>query len=229
MSEDKKILFPESKLKEFDGKEGRPTYISFNGKIYDVSMSGLWTDGNHMGAHTAGEDLTKRLANAPHGEEVFSRYPYVGMLIPDEKEGETLLRTIKRLAPHPMIVHFPIAYALIVPILTFLFLLTGESSFESASYYILVFGFLLSPVCTFSGYMSWKITYSGKRSRDFRLKILLSTLLMIVITICFIWRTLDPSILLSKIYFSYIYMAFQASLIPIVSILGHTGGKIAYK
>lgn len=229
MSEREKIHLSKSKLKDFDGKEGRPAYISFNGEIYDVSTSSLWTEGRHMDSHTAGEDLTNSLANAPHGEEVFSRYPNIGSQILDEQEGETFLRTLKRLAPHPMLVHFPIAYAMIIPILTFLFLFTGESSFEAASYYIMAFGFLLSPVCTFSGFMSWRITYGGKRSGDFRRKILFSTLLMLVITACFLWRTLDSSVLISRTSLSYIYMALQASLIPIVSILGHTGGKIVYQ
>jgi len=55
-----------------------------------------------MSSHTAGKDLTNSLANAPHGENVFSRYPHIGSLKPDEQEGETFLRTLKRLAPHPI-------------------------------------------------------------------------------------------------------------------------------
>lgn len=228
MSEDGKIQLSRSELKEFDGKENRPAYIAYKGRVYDVSSSRLWMQGIHMGSHTAGIDLTASLENAPHGEDVFSRYPVVGVLTPDEQQRETPLRTLKRLAPHPMIVHFPIAYSLIVPMLSFLYLLTGDASFESASYYVMAVGFLVAPVCTLSGFMSWKITYRGKWSEDFRRKILFSTLLVLVITVCFLWRFADPSILVSRTGLSYVYIALQTSFIPIVSILGHTGGKIVY-
>jgi predicted heme/steroid binding protein len=66
-------------LKQFDGKEGRPAYIAFNGKIYDVSQSGLWDSGSHF-EHMAGMDLTEIFKDAPHGEEVLERVPVVGEL-----------------------------------------------------------------------------------------------------------------------------------------------------
>ena len=31
-------------LKEFNGRDGKPTYVAFKGKVYDVSGSSLWTD-----------------------------------------------------------------------------------------------------------------------------------------------------------------------------------------
>ena len=228
MSEEGKIQLSRSKLKGFDGKEGRPAYIAYDGMVYDVSASRMWREGIHMGSHTAGMDLTASLENAPHGEDVFSRYPHVGVLVAEDQPRETPLQTLKRLAPHPMIVHFPIAYSLLVPMLSFLYLITGDVSFESASYYVMAVGFLVAPVCTLSGFMSWKITYLGKKSGNFRTKILFSTLLVAVITICFLWRFVDPSVLTSRTGLSYVYIALQASFIPIVSILGHTGGKIVY-
>lgn len=72
-------------LKQFDGKEGRPAYIAYQGEIYDVSESPLWKEGRHMGRHQAGTDLTAYLAQAPHGEEkIFERTVPIGRLSTQE-------------------------------------------------------------------------------------------------------------------------------------------------
>ncbi|HYQ48314.1 MAG TPA: cytochrome b5 domain-containing protein, partial [Thermodesulfovibrionales bacterium] len=56
-------------LSHFDGKEGRPAYIAYEGRVYDVTMSRLWKDGGHARKHLAGGDLTAALKTAPHGAE----------------------------------------------------------------------------------------------------------------------------------------------------------------
>ena len=68
-------------LKQYEGQEGKPVYIAFNGKVYDVSSSGSWSGGAHKAAHKAGKDLTQDILSAPHGEEVFSKVKQVGVII----------------------------------------------------------------------------------------------------------------------------------------------------
>jgi len=65
----------------FDGKEGRPAYFAYKGKIYDATASPLWKEGTHMRKHPAGSDLTDLLQTAPHGEEKILSLPLVGELI----------------------------------------------------------------------------------------------------------------------------------------------------
>jgi predicted heme/steroid binding protein len=60
--------FTQKELKELDGKAGGPAYVAFEGKIYDVSKSRLWVDGDHTGRHFAGFDLASVKVNAPHSE-----------------------------------------------------------------------------------------------------------------------------------------------------------------
>ena len=67
-------------LLSFNGKDGKPVYIAFQEKVYDVSKSPLWAKGLHMNRHPAGKDLTGDLSAAPHGTEVLERYPQVGVL-----------------------------------------------------------------------------------------------------------------------------------------------------
>lgn len=79
MSTEKKFTLEE--LKNYDGKEGRPAYIAYKGKVYDVSDDFLWADGDHQGEHTAGNDLTEELPLAPHMEDVLERVKLIGVLI----------------------------------------------------------------------------------------------------------------------------------------------------
>lgn len=66
-------------LKSFDGKGGRPAYIGYKGKVYDVSGSDQWGDGDHMG-HEAGMDLTDAMEIAPHADDVMEKMKVVGVL-----------------------------------------------------------------------------------------------------------------------------------------------------
>ncbi len=83
-------------LKRFDGKEGRPAYVAFKGRVYDVSNSRLWINGLHLGAHHAGSDLTENMINAPHGEEVFIKFHIVGELSHEETFRDRLVRRIRQ-------------------------------------------------------------------------------------------------------------------------------------
>lgn len=69
-------------LSRFDGKDGRPAYFAYGGKVYDATSSPLWKEGNHMTRHSAGNDLTKMLKTAPHGEEKIEQMSQIGELLP---------------------------------------------------------------------------------------------------------------------------------------------------
>ena len=67
-------------LQEFDGTEGKPIYIAYKGKIYDISASPLFQGEKRMRCHIAGKDLTKDLDIAPHGEDLIFKFPLVGKI-----------------------------------------------------------------------------------------------------------------------------------------------------
>ena len=72
--------FTRGELAQFDGRDGRPAYLAYKGKVYDVSKSSLWEGGEHQGLHIAGEDMSKEISDAPHEEDVLERFPVVGTL-----------------------------------------------------------------------------------------------------------------------------------------------------
>jgi len=71
--------FTLSELSKFNGKNGRPAYVGYKGKVYDVTQSRQWSDGDHLG-HEAGKDLTEQMEIAPHADEVMERFKIVGAL-----------------------------------------------------------------------------------------------------------------------------------------------------
>ena len=77
MEETKKFTINE--LGTFNGKNGKPAYVGYRGKVYDVTESSQWLDGDHLG-HEAGQDLTEAIDIAPHGDEILEKMKIVGVL-----------------------------------------------------------------------------------------------------------------------------------------------------
>jgi predicted heme/steroid binding protein len=78
LEETKKFTINE--LSQFDGKNGKPAYVGYKGKVYDLTEASSWMEGDHMG-HVAGQDLTEEMEIAPHGEEVMEKMKVVGVLV----------------------------------------------------------------------------------------------------------------------------------------------------
>jgi predicted heme/steroid binding protein/uncharacterized membrane protein len=228
--------FTPEELAGFDGKERKPAYVAYRGKVYEVTESPLWAQGNHQDAHLAGKDLTAEMAAAPHGEEVFDPYPVVGEYVAEEKEGTEeeptpltkLLKAYVRYHPHPPSVHFPIALMATTALLVVVFLMTGRRSFETASFYTLVLGLLSTPPSILTGFISWKITYGGTMTPIFRRKIQFSVLLLLIGGVATFLRFTRPEILISQTLLGLVYLLLVLSLAPIVLILGYYGGKITF-
>lgn len=77
MEENRKFTIQQ--LSEFNGKNGKPAYVGFEGKVYDVTESYQWGEGDHMG-HMAGQDLTDFMDVAPHAPDVMEQMKVVGEL-----------------------------------------------------------------------------------------------------------------------------------------------------
>jgi len=93
----KSFLLPKNKdrltleeLSGFDGRDGRPAYFAYKGKVCDVSLSKSWKDGSHMKKHPAGNDLTEMIKTAPHGEEKILQVLQVAELLPTGAKIEKL-------------------------------------------------------------------------------------------------------------------------------------------
>lgn len=72
--------FTKEELAQNNGQDGKPAYVGYEGKVYDMSDSPMWEDGDHEGMHFAGVDLTVEHADAPHDVQV-TDFPLVGTLV----------------------------------------------------------------------------------------------------------------------------------------------------
>ena len=68
-----------SQLALRNGQDRPEVWCAYRGVIYDLSDSRLWRGGQHY-EHWAGQDLTDELQEAPHDEQVFSRFIAIGRL-----------------------------------------------------------------------------------------------------------------------------------------------------
>jgi predicted heme/steroid binding protein/uncharacterized membrane protein len=242
---DKLQEFTPADLVAHNGSAGRPVYIAFQGKVYDVSGSALWEGGQHMGAHQAGGDLTGEFADAPHGEEVFERYPQVGVVkteetatTPPEPQAsaarEFCLRLVHRVPllrrhPHPMVVHFPIVFMIAATAFTLLYLFTGIRSFEVTGFHCLGGGVLFTPVAMVTGWFTWWLNYESRYLKPVVIKLLLSPILLLIGVGAFVWRFLNPEILVQlREWPSVVYLALICSLAPLVSLIGAYGAVMTF-
>ena len=230
--------FSRGELAQFNGEDGKPVYIAYEGKVYDASASKLWKTGLHMRRHQAGADLSEEIGGAPHGVEVLQRLPQVGTLKAekdpmDEHIPEIILAVFRKIPmlrrhPHPMTVHFPIAFMMLFPVLNILYLVTGKKSFDISAFHVLVAGLVFTPVALLTGPYNWWINYAGKWSKIIAVKMFGSLILITLILVIFMWRILVPDIMLEPSGARIIYIMLSLTLPPIVSVLGWFGAKMTF-
>ncbi len=225
-------------LASFDGKDGKPAYVAFQGKVYDVTSSKRWPGGQHMKRHESGKDLTSEIQAAPHGPEMLERFPQVGILIKKEKADErpmpvflaTLLARfpILRRHPHPMVVHFPIAFSFATVLFNLLYAVTGTRSFEVTALHCLGGAVLFIPAGMITGWFTWWLNYLAKPVRPVTIKIRFSFLLLAIVILAFIWRIAVPDILMSLSAGSIVYSLLILSFVPLVTIIGWYGAQLTF-
>lgn len=228
--------FTKEELARNDGKDGKPVYIAHKGNVYDVSDSKMWRGGQHMKRHNAGADLTTDIQAAPHDTDVLKRYPQVGVI----KIQEEITRPIPgwvewimgnnpffRRHPHPMTVHFPIAFMLSHPVFLILFLVTGNRSFETTAFHCLGAGLLFLVVAIATGLFTWWYNYMARMMKPVAVKIPLSIVTVILAAVLFIWRINAPEVMAGP-GFDARYFLLSLSFVPLISIIGWYGATMTF-
>jgi predicted heme/steroid binding protein/uncharacterized membrane protein len=229
--------FDADELARFNGENGSPIYVAYDGKVYDVSKSKLWRNGQHMKRHSAGGDLTADIQAAPHEGNVLERFPQVGIIAPTAVEEPAMPEPIARLInrfpflrrhPHPMTVHFPIVFAFSITVFNILYLITGVKSFELTALHCLGAGIIFTAVGIATGFYTWWMNYMAKPLKAVRIKIPLTLAMLVVEIVIFIWRIRTPDILDSVNAGSIIYFLLVLSLLPMITVIGWYGASMTF-
>jgi predicted heme/steroid binding protein/uncharacterized membrane protein len=228
--------FDIAELEKFDGNNGRPVYVAYKGKVYDVSNSKLWKNGLHMKRHHAGNDLTVDIQGAPHEPDVLERYPQVGILKKEVVELEIpqplawLLEKVPMLRrhPHPMTVHFPIVFAFSTTIFNILYLVTGNKSLEITALHCLGAGILFTAVAIATGLYTWWLNYMAKPLIAVKVKLPLSIILLVTQIIAFVWRLSVPDVIDSIQGVNSIYLLLVLLFFPMVVVMGWFGAFLTF-
>jgi predicted heme/steroid binding protein/uncharacterized membrane protein len=224
-------------LAENNGENGKPTYIAYKDKVYDVSNSRLWRYGTHMKRHKAGNDLTTDIQAAPHETDVLERYPQIGVLKKDKETPiimpEFLSQLLKRFPmlrrhPHPMTVHFPIVFMFSATVFTILFLITGIHSFETTAFHCLGAGVLFSVVAIATGWYTWWLNYQATPLKAVTIKKTVSIIMLATATLAFIIRAAVPDILFVFRGITLFYLILVLSLFPFVTVTGWYGASLTF-
>jgi predicted heme/steroid binding protein/uncharacterized membrane protein len=224
-------------LAGYNGENGKPVYVAYNGKVYDLSESKMWRKGIHMKRHNAGCDLTTDIQAAPHETDVLERYPQVGIFKKGAVEERDIPQPIAwliqrypflRRHPHPMTVHFPIVFVFSTTAFNLLYLLTGIKPFELTALHCLAAGIIFTLVGITTGVYTWWLNYMAKALRPVKIKIPLTLLMLGTEMVIFVWRIMVPDILDSLHVSSVIYMLLVLVLVPMITIIGWFGASMTF-
>ena len=240
MSQTPDKRFTPQELAGFDGSDGKPAYVAHKGVVYDISASKRWKDGKHMNRHHAGADMGLDLAQAPHGADVLERFPRVGVLeapalAPEpvaDRVPAWISKYMKRFPmlkrhPHPMTVHFPIAFCVLIPLCLLLALVTGWAGFDAAMLVLLGAATLFTPVAIVTGLFTWWLNYAAARIKPTIVKLIATPILFLAVLWAFVTRLNTPDFLAhpgAHIGFIIVVLA----LFPLVSLIGWFGAALTF-
>ena len=130
---------------------------------------------------------------------------------------------------HPPSVHFHSALFPTAAILLVIYVLSHESSWERASFYVLSLGVLMLAGSILAGFFDWYTKYKAAQTKIFRTKIWLSLVLLAVGVILVIWRALSPELMQGGVFSRGLYITGLLLAVLLVIWIGYLGGKLIFR
>lgn len=229
--------FTEEELRKYTGNDGMPAYVAFKGKVYDVSSSKLWKNGSHFKKHFAGYDLTDKMADAPHSDEVFEHFDPIGLLTIaveklDNNEKEVTKEQYKqwytKYHPHAILVHFPIALHYFSAFVDILFLVNPSVEYEAAVFLSFLIATVMGFIALIAGVFSWWINYNFVTSKPFVIKLIGALFTLVVGLSPLIQKFLNADVPFSHGMDGLMYHGVIFITVISVTIVAYYGGKITW-
>lgn len=229
--------FSPEELTNYDGTEGQPSYVAVDGKVYDVSSSKVWRNGQHMKRHKAGGDLSGELKAAPHGADVLTResIKLVGELAA-QRADDHLHPWISamfsrfpffRRHPHPMMVHFPIAFLFAAGLFVVLkfFELWSYLPYSTMATAMLILAALGLIPAIATGFIAWWVNYAANMMLQIKRKLQWTAVLVVVLGFAILFKVTG----LAESGFSGLVYDLALVFLPInVGIIGYYGAQLTF-
>lgn len=106
---------------------------------------------------------------------------------------------------------------------------TGNPYFEHTVLHLIILALCMVPVSFFSGIRDWRTKFYGGRAPIFYRKMWLSCLLFLLVGGAAAIRLDRPGVLYQGGVSPWLYLVCLFSALPVVVLLGHYGGKLAYQ
>jgi hypothetical protein len=108
-------------------------------------------------------------------------------------------------------------------------LYTGNVHFEHTVLHLVILALCMVPVSFISGVRDWRTKFHGGRAPIFYRKIKLTGLLFLLGGSAAVIRLTHPGVLFEGGVFKWLYVGCLFSTLPVVVMLGHYGGKLAFQ
>ncbi|MBZ4218854.1 MAG: hypothetical protein LAC69_01495 [Chlorobium sp.] len=142
--------------------------------------------------------------------------------------GRRLLKEMKKtFLFHAIAAHFSNG---LIPVAVLYLLLTlsiGSTYFEHTVEHLIVIVLMAIPVSFFSGIHDWKTKYRAAKAPIFIKKIRLSFVLFLLCASAVGIRLTIPDVMSRPGIEHWLYLALLFSMLPVVTLLGHYGGKLS--
>ncbi|ACF45163.1 MAG: hypothetical protein OQK66_01435 [Prosthecochloris sp.] len=117
----------------------------------------------------------------------------------------------------------------LIPVAILYLLLTlpgGDPYFEHTVEHLIIISLLAIPVSFVSGLYEWKTKYNAAKGPVFIKKIRLSIVLFVLAALTVFIRLSMPDVMYQQGMMHWLYIVMLFAMLPIVTLLGHYGGKL---
>lgn len=130
--------------------------------------------------------------------------------------------------PHPMTVHFPIVFMIAAPIFTIMYLATGFPGFELTAFNCLGAGVLFCLVVIPTGLFTWWLNYGAAPLPAVTVKLVVSILMLFDGLAAFLWRLIDPAVIVPPRAPPALYLILVFLLLPMVVVVAWFGATLTF-
>ncbi|ABL65451.1 conserved hypothetical protein [Chlorobium phaeobacteroides DSM 266] len=141
---------------------------------------------------------------------------------------QSLLQEMKKtFMLHAIAAHFSNGMIPVAVLYLLLTISTGDVFFERTVEHLIIIVLMAIPVSFFSGIYDWKKKYRGAKAPVFMKKIRLSGILFVLCALTVGIRLSTPDVMTGTGILHWVYIVLLLGMLPIVTLLGHYGGKLA--